>query len=44
MYLTASFLGDPKTWRRVQLSLWSVHGLWGGQVVVVAGAAQRWCG
>jgi len=37
MNLTASFLGDPATWRRAQLSLSSVHGLWGGYIIVVAG-------
>lgn len=38
MNLTSAFLGDPATWPTIGLSLSSVHGLWGGHVLVVTGA------
>lgn len=35
--LTASFLGDEATWQRARLSHSSMHGLWGGHIISVAG-------
>ncbi len=52
--LTAQFLGDPAGWDAIDVQLYSVHGLWGGQIIhvtksgrvvvrrVVPGARHEW--
>jgi hypothetical protein len=37
MNLTALFLGDPQRWPGAQIALVSIHTLWGGQIISVAG-------
>jgi len=38
MNLTAGFLGDQSHWSSAWLRLSSVHGLWGGHILTVAGS------
>jgi hypothetical protein len=37
MNLTAGFLGEPSHWFGAWLSLSSVHGLWGGHILMITG-------